>query len=350
MFGFYVFLSLFLIEPTSAEVKAATAQIVGEFPYVYKEPSFDAEIIAELVPGDKFTISQAKRGPFHRILLKPGMQGWISESEIKITSNKPLPVVKKPAPKKTPTPKKPLNQKASPQKPETIKPGAKTVNSTQNQLSAKSPSNLKQKTQKKKSASKNKDQQEEPGDIFFDAGDDISDLEESREKRKQLMAYDRHMGLAIDSVQFTEDTMGATRTAPLTFFGFRMAGAETLFDGIVTADTHLLFAPTAPRYYQSVTGEGASGFAFLGHFQLLTQNAINRDMIYHYGFGPMLKYSSFQLKRNGETFTADDVTLGAVFGFGLGFRFGSWALRPDFKYYWERSRYWSLGLGILWSY
>jgi hypothetical protein len=331
--GFFVFLSFLIIlspDDSKAQAKAATAQIVGEFPYVYTEPNFDSEIIAELVPGDQFTISQAKRGPFHRILLKPGLQGWISESEIKITSNKALPPVqKKVSPKSAP--------KSRVQGSKELKPRGAPKTKTGKKPSV-----------KKKSASPKEG--DEPGDIFFDADDDISDLENSRAQRKKLMLYDRHMGLAIDTVQFTEDTMGGVRTAPLTFFGFRMAGAETLFDGIVTADTHLLFAPNAPSYYRSVTGEGASGFAMLGHFQLLTQNAISRDVIYHYGFGPMLKYSSFQLKRNGQNFTADDVALGAVFGLGLGFRFGPWALRPDFKYYWERSRYWSLGLGILWSY
>lgn len=325
MSGFFVFLNLlisFYSQQTFAQAKAATAQIVGEFPYVYNEPSFDAEVIAELVQGDKFTVSQAKRGPFHRILLKPGLQGWISESEIKIVSQKPLPL------------KKQLSAKTA------IKADKKKIDS---------PTTRSQKISKKVKTQKGHEDSE-PGDIFFDSDDDISDLEQSREKRKKLMLYDRHMGLAIDQVQFTEDTLGSTRTSAMTFFGFRMAGAETLFDGIVTADTHLLFAPSAPNYYQSVTGESASGFAMLGHFQLLTQNALSRDIIYHYGFGPLLKYSSFQLKRNGQNYTADDVALGAVFGFGLGFRMGPWALRPDFKYYWERSRYWSLGLGVLWSY
>lgn len=337
MSGYCVFLSFFfLLLPfeSQAQAKAATAQIVGEFPYVYKEASFDSEIVAELVQGDQFTVSQAKRGPFHRILLQPGLQGWISDSEIKITSNKPLPVKRKSNAQKTPQPKlNPSAQNAAVQKPVRKNPAAKASQKKQGKPKPEAPKN-----------------EGEPGDIFFDADDDISDLENDRAKRKKLMLYDRHMGLAIDTVQFTEDTMGATRTAPLTFFGFRMAGAETLFDGIVTADTHFLFAPTAPSYYQSVTGESASGFAMLGHFQLLTQNALSRDVIYHYGFGPMLKYSSFQLKRNGQNFTADDVTVGAVFGFGMGFRFGPWALRPDFKYYWERSRYYSFGLGILWSY
>lgn len=272
--------------------KGVTAEVVGEYPVVFAEPNFDSDIVAELKVGQRYTVTRAKKGPFHRIRVKPGVLGWIADSEVKLL-------------------------------------GA-GVSLT--------PPKKKQKSE------------ESLGDIFSDESDDISALEENKKKRDRIFEWSRHRGLAIDQVQYTENTMGKERTAATSFFGFRLTGADTLFDGLMTADSHILFSPQAPSYYKSVTGESATGFILLSHFQFMTQKSLSPDVLYQYGFGPMVKYSHFSLQNGGQSYTADDLNVGAVFGFGLGFRFGKVAVRPDFKYYWEKTKYWSLGLGLLWQY
>ncbi|MFP5520017.1 MAG: SH3 domain-containing protein [Bdellovibrionia bacterium] len=304
MFGLCVFRKLALVfcllfftaelaqaqtKKTAAASRGVTAMVVGESPYVFANANFDSPIIGELKPGQKVIISKAKKGPFHRVRLPNKKLGWIADSEVKIMS-------------------------------------AKAIEKAQ------------------------KDAEENVGNIFADSGGDLSELEDDPQKRKQYMQWSRHRGIAYDIVQYTEDTQGEERTEALGFIGFRMTGADTLFSGLATADTHVLFSTQVPSYYKKLTSNAASGFVSLWHFQFLTQTPLSRSTVYHYGFGPMVKYSQFQLKVGNKTFTAEDLNIGAVFGFGLGFKLGPIALRPDFKYYWEKTKYWSLGLGLLYEY
>lgn len=55
---------------------------------VFKEPNFDAQVIATVNPGQVFDISSGTREGFYKIRLKPGTLGWISEVEIRAVGAK----------------------------------------------------------------------------------------------------------------------------------------------------------------------------------------------------------------------------------------------------------------------
>jgi outer membrane protein W len=66
-----------------------------------------------------------------------------------------------------------------------------------------------------------------------------------------------------------------------------------------------------------------------------------------FGFGPMFKYSHYEVSLNAlqnakqATYSLDDMVFGAVFDVGLAFRIAdTYALRFNVKYYWEKTKYW----------
>ncbi|QDK37415.1 SH3 domain-containing protein [Bdellovibrio sp. NC01] len=80
----FIALILFFILPV--QVFAQTAQqgtIVADEAQIYRDPDFDAPVIAVLPPGGVYSISTGKKGPFFKIRVKPGTVGWISETDIR---------------------------------------------------------------------------------------------------------------------------------------------------------------------------------------------------------------------------------------------------------------------------
>lgn len=165
---------------------------------------------------------------------------------------------------------------------------------------------------------------------------------EKQDKKKAFFSQ-RYRAFTVDYIYFTEDTVGGQQSEFMTFYGAKFYGFNTLFDGEIYTESNLLFAPTAPKYYEDITGRAASGFAFLVDFLFQTPVPRGKDVMTFYGMGPMLKYSHFNLEVPTGTSTlnyaADDMSVGAVFNFGLGARINRVGLRFDAKYYWEKTQY-----------
>jgi hypothetical protein len=49
---------------------------------VYRDADFDAPVLGNLKGGAVVTISKGKRGPFYKVRVKPGMMGWIADSDV----------------------------------------------------------------------------------------------------------------------------------------------------------------------------------------------------------------------------------------------------------------------------
>jgi hypothetical protein len=85
-------------------------------------------------------------------------------------------------------------------------------------------------------------------------------------------------------------------------------------------------------------------------FLWTVDNPQGKDSMMFYGFGPMLKYSKWDLgvKVNNkvESYSASDISVGAVIDFGFAHRFGNMALRGEFQYYWEKVQYIGIGLAL----
>ncbi|WP_413561085.1 SH3 domain-containing protein [Bdellovibrio sp. HCB209] len=172
--------------------------------------------------------------------------------------------------------------------------------------------------------------------------------ESSRRGRKPFFAT-RYRGLSLDFVDYAEDTMGARRNAQTMFYGLKFHGYNTLFSGDMYTESNILFHSGAPSYYQDYTGSSGSGYIVILDFLFQTVLPKGKDLIFFYGFGPMLKYSHFDISLPGtEAFSADDMTLGAVFSVGAAYRIQRVSIRPDIKYYWEKEGYlgYSISVGL----
>lgn len=175
-----------------------------------------------------------------------------------------------------------------------------------------------------------------------------------KKRRQRSFDLQSYRGGALEMVQFQENTLGDKRKESLLFYGFKFAGANTLFDGDIVTDASLMFHFGAPNYYRDLTNNEAKGWLFLANFLFQTVQPQGKDVITFYGFGPTFRYSHFDvaLTRQGKqlNYSADDMTLGAVFDAGIGLRLSDYALRSDIRYYWEKESYLGLGVSFLASF
>ncbi len=165
-------------------------------------------------------------------------------------------------------------------------------------------------------------------------------------------AGQRWRGLQYELIQFSEKTLGKKRSDSLGFVGLRIAGPNTLFEGDTFVTTDLLFYTTAPKYYEQATGEKADGWIMLTQVLFQTVNPQGSSTYSMFGFGPLVKYSHFNLglDRSGKSYqyAVDDMYLGFVFQGGVAARFNQgFSARLDAKYYYEKQQYLSLGLSVL---
>ncbi len=172
-----------------------------------------------------------------------------------------------------------------------------------------------------------------------------------KQKKKRPFQFTQFAGFQYASLQYREDTMGATREESLGFFGAKISGPNLIIEGESPTEMNFLFFMGAPSYYEKLTGRAADGFVLIMDFLFQNYYPHGRDTLTFFGFGPMMKYSKFNLavldSGTGRTsdYSAEDINLGAVFNAGAAVRFNRIALRGELQYYWEKMSYygWSLG-------
>lgn len=279
--SFLILMTTFLLG-TAAWAQSQKAQIVNEGALVYKNADFDAPILTQLKAGQVYDVSLKQMGPFYKIRLKPGLTGWIADNDLRLSKGGA----------KTPPAK--AGAKGDPKKPP--------------------------------------------------AKEEKTSFIEKKRPPKSFYAT-RFRGPVLGYLSYTEKTMDATRTENLPFYGFKVAGPNTMFGGDLRTDAEFMFHFGAPKYYEKATGHGAGGWVFLTNFTFETASPQSKWHMLTYGFGPMFKYSHFEvtLLQNGKeiSYSLDDMTLGAIFDVGLAFRIAdTYALRFNVKYYWEKTQYW----------
>lgn len=175
-------------------------------------------------------------------------------------------------------------------------------------------------------------------------------------RRKKSFENTRYIGPQYAMVDFQEETMGAKPHENLGFVGMKISGPNVLLEGLIPMDLNLLFYSGAPSYYQKATGNGASGFIFLGNILLQTYWPLGPNALTYFGFGPMMKYSKFDVElRNSTTgknqpFSLEDISVGATFDAGIGLRAGPVALRVDYQYFWEKQAYGGFSAAVQWGF
>jgi len=164
-------------------------------------------------------------------------------------------------------------------------------------------------------------------------------------KRPRSFYASRYRGPVVSYLTYSENTMGKLRTENMPFYGFKVQGPNTMFSGDFRTDAEFLFHTSAPGYYEKATGYPASGWIFIADFVFETAYPQSKWHMLTFGFGPMFKYSHYQVSLLDVTnkplaYSLDDMALGAVFDGGLAFRIAdTYALRFNLKYYWEKTKY-----------
>ncbi|WP_413581209.1 SH3 domain-containing protein [Bdellovibrio sp. HCB288] len=176
--------------------------------------------------------------------------------------------------------------------------------------------------------------------------EDSENPDEAEYSGKKPFFATRYRGLSLNFIDYAEDTMGGRRNAQTSFLGLNFHGYNTLFSGDIYTETNILFHSGAPSYYKDYTGDEGSGYIVILNFLFQTVLPKGKDFLFFYGFGPMLKYSHFELRLPGvvDPFSADDMTLGVLFNAGISYRIKRVSIRPDIKYYWEKESYFGYGI------
>jgi hypothetical protein len=256
-----------------ALAQSQKAMVINDGALVYKDADFDAPVMAQVKTGQVYDISLKTKGPFYKVRIKPGVLGWIADTDVRIGKGGKFTTTKK--------------------------------------------------TDKK----------------------EVSDSFIEKKKRPRSFYASRYRGPVVSYLTYNENTMGDARSENLPLYGVRVAGPDTMFAGDLRTDAEFLFHSGAPSYYEKGTGFPANGWIFLTDFIFETASPQSKWHMLTFGFGPMFKYSHYEVTLLQNTkqvaYSLDDMTLGAVFDLGLGFRIiNAYALRFNVKYYWEKTKYW----------
>lgn len=269
---------------TGTAKQVSRGQVITQDALVYKNPDFDSPVLTQLSKGKTFQISRKTFGAFHQIKVDSKTFGYISDVDVQ-----------------------PLNFKRE----GAVRPPTK------------------------KEKPKDKDEDSRKKAVI---------------KKRRSMEFTRYLGFMYSSINYKEETMGGVRAEALSFYGLKLAGPNVLIEGPFPTEMNVRFSSGAPTYYQKQTGQSAGGFLFTLDMQYQTVGALSKDWIRYFGFGPYFRYSKFDLSLKDPvtnkviSYNADDMALGAIFTLGTGFRMGSFALRPEFSYIWEKQHYYAISL------
>lgn len=160
----------------------------------------------------------------------------------------------------------------------------------------------------------------------------------------------RFRGPAYESIYWTEDTMGSTHSENMSFIGANWFGYNTAMAGELYTDSSLLFAFSAPRYYEAATGYAATGWILKMNMAFQTPSPLGKSSVLFYGFGPSFTYSHFGVALNDSgtkvNYSLDDISLGILLNAGIAFRLGPVTPRLCLKYYIEKKSMSALGFSL----
>lgn len=165
-------------------------------------------------------------------------------------------------------------------------------------------------------------------------------------RRKKPFSLTEFAGPQFSYIGFREETMALKPTENLSFFGVKLSGPNILLEGAFPTEINLQFHWGAPDYYKKATGKEAVGWMFLSDFLFQTYFANRPNAFAYFGFGPLLKYSKFDVILGTTQYSLENFDLGLAFKLGGALRLGKLALRGEAQYYWEKMQYRGLGFAI----
>lgn len=280
-----LFLFLTFLSLTTVAWAEKNAQALNPDVDIYSAADFDSEVIDTIQPGQTYQISNKPKGPFYVIRLKNGKIGYVPDTELDIEGEGPF----------QPKPFKNLDDQDD-------------------------PATLKKTKSKKIIPAEEEDEDPDSEDMTFHA-------------------------VSLQLINYHEDTLGGVQIGDLYAIGYRHLPLMNEFGSSFAWDVTAAF--NAPAYYRDLTGQPASGFALWSGFQIVNVSGIGSNTTLHYGAGPFVKFTQFDVRSATRGYTLQDMTVGISFDAGLIFHFEKTSLDLGLKYFWDKKSYGALSVGVL---
>lgn len=161
--------------------------------------------------------------------------------------------------------------------------------------------------------------------------------------------FRRYLGGALAMVDVAEKFSGRRLSDDMMFYGMRMMGPGTLFDG-PPLDFNFWFTLDKPGYYKKFSSGEANGFMLFGDVAFMLPFIESKNWLATYGLGLMWAYSSYRIPVNGVTFDSQEFKVGFDVTAGVGRKIGKYLLRGDAKYFIERQQYFGYMLSLMGEY
>lgn len=151
--------------------------------------------------------------------------------------------------------------------------------------------------------------------------------------------FRKYVGAAISMVQYAEKFGGKRRADEnMMMYGLRMSGPDILAG--FPLDFNLWFSLDKPDFYSPPGSSGKpTGFMMFGDIMAqLPMIDINKTLV-TYGLGVMWVFTNYKIPDGDAKVESKEFRIGLDAGLGVGQRFGSYMVRADVKYYYERTQY-----------
>ncbi len=177
--------------------------------------------------------------------------------------------------------------------------------------------------------------------------------ENDPDEKSDAFYLTRYVGFAFASYNYAEVIRNKTEVSQTSMLGVKLTG-PTGYMGGMPLDINLLFTTTAPSFYSKVANS-TSGFMLIGDALVTLPLYESKSILVFYGFGPVIRYSSWQVKLKKQTGKApvdsQEMGLGVAVTGGAALRLGDrLALRADGRYYYEKEKYFGYGASLLFKY
>jgi len=262
---------------------------------IYEAPNFDSPVLDYLDQGKKVKISKrlypgiGGLGAFYRIRVRPGVIGYITDTDVDIAG--------------------------------------------------------------KSRSSRTETPRDDNGDTLNDPLEIQQGMVDDGPKEPgNSILLTRYLGLTYNSYEYTEVLRNISETVATPMFGLKMSGPTGVMGGM-PLDINAVFTSTAPTFYNKIA-TSTSGFMILA--DMLTQLPLyeGRSFLVFYGFGPVVRYSSWKVKLSKADpslppVPSEEVGIGLAANLGAALKLGQKLLiRVEGKYIYEQEKYLGFGAAL----
>lgn len=170
----------------------------------------------------------------------------------------------------------------------------------------------------------------------------------AKDSQREPIYFSKFVGGHVGLVQFTEKFDGRELSSDSILFGVRAIGPGLLFDG-PPFDFSFSFSLEAPDHYKEFANGPATGFFMMADMLMPFPIIDGTNGMLTLGLGPMVTYTNFQLRIRTSAFDSQELRLGLVSSLAYMQRFGTFAMRFEGRYYFEKTEYFGGFLSFLFS-